>query len=88
MLGRVDRLIVEPGRVLAVDFKSHQAVPATPEAVPEGILRQMGAYRAGLAAIYPGRRIETAVLWTRVPRLMPLPDALVLAALARAGSGR
>jgi ATP-dependent helicase/nuclease subunit A len=87
ILGRVDRLIVEPGRVLAVDFKSHQAVPATPEAVPEGILRQMGAYRAALGLVFPDRRIETAVLWTRVPRLMPLPDALVLAALARAGSG-
>ena len=64
ILGRIDRLLVEPGRVLAIDFKSHRAVPATPDAVPEGILRQMAAYRAALADVFPGRRIETAVLWT------------------------
>ena len=78
------RLLVEPARVLAVDFKSHQAVPAAPEAVPEGILRQMGAYRAALADIFPGRAVETAVLWTRTARLMPLPPALTAVALARA----
>ena len=52
--------------------------------MPEGILRQMGAYRAALAAIWPGRRVETAILWTRTARLMPLPGPLVAAALARA----
>ncbi len=45
----------------------------------------MGAYAAALAAIWPGRRIETAMLWTRTARLMPLPPALTAAALARAG---
>ncbi len=85
LLGRVDRLLVEPDRVLAVDFKSNRVVPATPEATPEAILRQMGAYAAALGAIWPGRRIETAVLWTRALRLTPLPPALTAAALARAG---
>ncbi len=87
ILGRVDRLLVEPARVLAVDFKSHQAVPPTAATTPEGILRQMGAYQAALAQIWPGRRIETAILWTRAARLMPLPEALTTAALARAGGG-
>jgi ATP-dependent helicase/nuclease subunit A len=85
MLGRIDRLVVERDRVLAIDFKSHRDVPDRPDLVPEAILRQMGAYRAALAAIWPGRRAETAVLWTRTARLMPLPDALVDTALARAG---
>lgn len=84
LLGRVDRLVVDPERVLAIDFKSNRTVPDRPEAVPEAILRQMGAYRSALAAIWPGRTIETAVLWTRAARLMPLPDALVREALARA----
>ena len=84
VLGAVDRLVVEQDRVLAVDFKTNRVVPEGPEAVPEGILRQMGAYAAALAAIYPGRRVETAVLWTRGPRLMPLPEALTATALARA----
>ncbi|WP_212522925.1 double-strand break repair helicase AddA [Actibacterium sp. MT2.3-13A] len=80
--GAIDRLIVEKDRVLAVDFKSNAVVPARPEEVPDGLMRQMGAYAAALAAVYPGRRIETAILWTRAARLMPLPSALVTAALA------
>jgi ATP-dependent helicase/nuclease subunit A len=84
LLGRIDRLIVGADRVLAVDFKSNQAVPETAEAVPEGILRQLGAYRAGLCRIWPHRAVSTAVLWIRAGRLMPVPDALVDAAFARA----
>ncbi len=84
ILGRLDRLVVGPDRILAVDFKSNAAVPPTPEAIPEGILRQMAAYRAALAQIWPDRRIETAILWTRTATLMPIPDPVLTAALARA----
>lgn len=84
MLGTIDRLVVAPDRVLAVDFKSNRILPASPAAVPEGILRQMGAYAHLLGQIWPGRRIETAILWTRGPTLMPLPHAAVIDALARA----
>jgi ATP-dependent helicase/nuclease subunit A len=82
--GRLDRLVVEPGRVLAIDFKSNRLVPERAEAVPEGILRQLGAYRAALGQIWRDRPVETAVLWTRSGRLMPVPAALVDAAFARA----
>jgi ATP-dependent helicase/nuclease subunit A len=85
IVGRVDRLVIGADRVLAVDFKSNRVAPPVPEATPDAILRQMGAYAAALAAVYPGRRIETAVLWTRHRRLMALPGPLVAAALARAG---
>ena len=84
ILGRIDRLVIGEDHVLAVDFKSNRVVPDRPESVPEGILRQMGAYHAALAPIWPGRRIEAAILWTRAARLMPLPSALIAAALARA----
>jgi len=83
--GVIDRLILAPDRVLAVDFKTNAVLPGRPEDTPEGLLRQMGAYAHALAAIYPGRRIETALLWTRTATLMPLPHALVSAALDRAG---
>jgi ATP-dependent helicase/nuclease subunit A len=83
LLGRIDRLVVEADRVLAVDFKSNRAVPASAGAVPEGILRQLGAYRAALRLIWRGRKVETAVLWTRAGRLMLVPDALADAAFAR-----
>ncbi|WP_264211765.1 double-strand break repair helicase AddA [Leisingera thetidis] len=81
--GIIDRLIVTPDKVLAVDFKSNATVPATPEQCPEGLLRQMGAYAHALAQIYPGRTIETALLWTRNAVLMQLPHDLVTGALMR-----
>jgi len=82
--GTIDRLVVEQGRVLAVDFKTNAAVPDRPEDVPDGILRQMGAYAAALGQIFPAHRVETAILWTRNARLMPLPPDLVMAALRAA----
>jgi ATP-dependent helicase/nuclease subunit A len=85
MLGVIDRLIVAPTHVLAIDIKTNAVVPDSVAAVPEGLLRQMGAYAAMLGAIYPDRPVETAILWTRAARLMPLPADLVAAALARAG---
>jgi ATP-dependent helicase/nuclease subunit A len=40
-------------------------VPDRPEDVPEGLLRQMGAYAEMLARSIPDRRIGTAILWSR-----------------------
>jgi ATP-dependent helicase/nuclease subunit A len=82
--GSIDRLVVEGGRILAVDFKSNTLIPDRAEDIPEGLLRQMGAYAAALALVFPGREIETALLWTRAPRLMTVPPGLAAAALARA----
>ncbi len=83
MRGTIDRLIVEPDRILAIDYKSNRVIPETPQETPEGILRQMGAYADALAQIYPGRRIETAILWTHHATLMPLDPDIVSVALAR-----
>ena len=80
--GRVDRLVITDDRVLAIDYKSNREVPACPEEVPAGILRQLAAYLAALAAIWPGRQVEAAVLWTATRSLMALPPALLEAALA------
>ena len=88
MHGVIDRLVVTPERVLAVDFKSNAVVPSAPEACPEGLLRQMGAYDAALRQIYPDHRIETAILWTRTATLMPLPVTLITQARERAGFQR
>jgi ATP-dependent helicase/nuclease subunit A len=81
LAGSIDRLVITDDHVLAVDFKSNRIVPETPAAVPLGILRQMGAYAAALQQIYPGKRIDTAVVWTRTATLMMLPDDLITAAL-------
>ena len=79
--GTIDRLLVGPERIVAIDYKSNAVIPSRPEDVPDGILRQMGAYAAMLGQIYPDRRIETAILWTRSGRLMPLHPDIVRDAL-------
>jgi len=84
--GVIDRLILSANAALIVDFKSNAVVPGAPDDCPEGLLRQMGAYAAMAAKIYPGHRVDTAILWTRTATLMPLPHDLVTAALARAAA--
>lgn len=82
--GVIDRLVLDPDRVLIVDFKSNARIPATPDAIPEGFLRQLGAYAAAARQLYPHHNIETAILWTETATLMPVPHEAVMAALKRA----
>jgi ATP-dependent helicase/nuclease subunit A len=75
--GTADRLLVGPDHVLIADFKTARRPPASLEEVPISTLRQMAAYAAALGAIYPGRRIEAAVLYTQTPRLIAIPGNLL-----------
>jgi ATP-dependent helicase/nuclease subunit A len=73
--GRVDRLLVEADRVVVLDFKTGSSVPSSSAQVPVAHLRQMAHYVAALESIFPGRRIEAALLFTHAPALMPLSAA-------------
>lgn len=84
LYGAIDRLIIAPTHILAVDFKSNRTIPTAATAVPEGLLRQMGAYAHALAQIYPSHQIDTAILWTAGAQLMPLDRDIVRDAFARA----
>ena len=75
--GQIDRIVVDESRVLIVDYKTLRPPPETEDAVPALYLRQMATYRTALARIYPGRRIDCALLWTEGPRLMPISPALL-----------
>jgi len=79
--GAIDKLVVSPERVLAVDFKTNALVPSTVAETPDGLLRQMGAYLAALESVYPGRKVDVAILWTRGPMLMGYPREIVTGAL-------
>ncbi|GAO76969.1 MULTISPECIES: double-strand break repair helicase AddA [unclassified Sphingopyxis] len=75
--GIVDRLLVADGTVTVVDYKTGRHVPASAADVQPAYLRQMAAYRDALAAIFPGRRVEAALLYTAAARLIRLDDALL-----------
>ncbi|HEV2363120.1 MAG TPA: double-strand break repair helicase AddA [Caulobacteraceae bacterium] len=86
IFGRVDRLLVEPDRVLVVDFKTHRPAPPRIEAADPEQVRQMALYWALLRRIYPDRTVEAALLWTDGPDLMVVPEKLMLAAIGGDGS--
>ncbi|WGH77457.1 double-strand break repair helicase AddA [Jannaschia ovalis] len=77
VFGTMDRVILAPDRVTIVDYKTNAVLPDAPGDVPAGLLRQMAAYELAARAIWPGRAVELAILWTRAPRLMALPGALL-----------
>ncbi|QKS00988.1 double-strand break repair helicase AddA [Sphingomonas sp. CL5.1] len=75
--GTVDRLLVTDTLVRIVDFKTARRVPRSVDEVPPYHLRQMAAYAAALAVIFPGHRIEAALLYTGGPLLVPLSADLL-----------
>ncbi len=77
--GTIDRLLVTPGKVRLVDFKTARHPPAAIEAIPPAILRQMAAYVAALEIAYPDRAVEAAVLYTAIPALFTIPPELIAA---------
>jgi ATP-dependent helicase/nuclease subunit A len=73
--GQVDRLCVRGDEVWVVDYKTNRPPPDDPAAVPPLYRRQMAAYRAVLAQIYPAKAIRTFLLWTHTARMMEItPD--------------
>jgi ATP-dependent helicase/nuclease subunit A len=81
--GRLDRLAITDAAVLAIDFKTNRPAPAKASDVAPLYLSQMALYRAALGKVFPGRRIDCALVWTDVPALMPLPAPLLDAEMAR-----
>lgn len=75
--GIVDRLLVTPDTLSVIDYKTGRHVPGHAAEVAPSYLRQMAAYRDALRVIFPGRRVEAALLYTAAPRLIGLDDALL-----------
>lgn len=77
--GTVDRLSVTDDPVQVIDFKTGSFVPDDADLAPIAHLRQMAAYAAALAVIFPGRAIEAVLLYTSGPRLISLSDQHIAA---------
>ena len=81
--GRVDRLVVDEGRVLVVDYKTNRPSPDRIEDADPAYLAQMAVYATVLREVFPGRTVEAALVWTDGPKLMPVPEKVMADALAR-----
>jgi ATP-dependent helicase/nuclease subunit A len=77
LAGQIDRLVVSADCVMIVDYKTLRPPPQDEAAVAGAYLDQLAAYRAAVAAIYPGREVRCALLWTEGPRLMPVSGGLL-----------
>jgi ATP-dependent helicase/nuclease subunit A len=75
--GQIDRLVVLPGEVWVVDFKSNRPAPMQVTHVSQQYVRQLRAYRSALASLYGDRKIRCFLLWTEGPRLMEIPEDML-----------
>ncbi len=75
--GVVDRMAVLPDTVLLADFKTGRTAPDDVADTPVRYLRQLSAYRAVLRALFPGRAVRCALVWTEGAVVAALPDALL-----------
>jgi ATP-dependent helicase/nuclease subunit A len=80
--GQIDRLVITPGEVLIVDYKTNNAPPTAPAAAPLTYVRQLALYRAVLGQLYPQLPIRAALLWTETPELMEISAPVMDAQLA------
>jgi ATP-dependent helicase/nuclease subunit A len=83
--GLIDRLAVGPEKILIADYKTDRQPPEHPNAVPTVYLRQLAAYRALLAQIYPSHQIQCTLIWTETATPMPVPESLLAAHAPRLG---
>jgi ATP-dependent helicase/nuclease subunit A len=75
VIGQIDRLAAGPSAIAVCDFKTNREVPDNPEDAPGEYVLQLALYRRLLAEIYPGRRIDCLLLWTRTGRRMQIGES-------------
>lgn len=72
LTGQIDRLLVTPSQILVLDYKTNRRVPSSEQEIPLRYRHQLQNYAEALCQIYSGREVRAAILWTSVPRLMPV----------------
>ena len=75
IIGRIDRIVVNPGSTLLVDFKSDANPAMDATAVNPAYLQQLGLYALVARVLFPGQVVEAAILWTSLESLVKLPAA-------------
>jgi len=76
--GQIDRLAIREQDILVLDYKTNRPPPSDPADVSPIYIAQLAAYRLALSAMFPGKKIRTALLWTDQARLMEMPESLIV----------
>ncbi|MCE2926862.1 MAG: double-strand break repair helicase AddA [Rickettsiales bacterium] len=75
--GRMDRLVLSQQEIWLVDYKTSLNPAKTVAEVPRAYLRQLFLYKSLLKQLYPDKKVRCALLWTSVPKMMPIDEALL-----------
>jgi ATP-dependent helicase/nuclease subunit A len=75
--GRFDRIVLRPGEVRVVEFKTAAQPAAGPEALHAGQMSQIVHYAAAAASLFPDRRVTAEIVWTTGPGRMVIPSPLL-----------
>lgn len=81
--GRIDRLAVTADAVLIVDFKTNRVAAASAGDVSDDYVAQLAIYAHLMAAIYPGRAVKAALVYSAGPVLVEIDAARLETARAR-----
>ena len=79
--GVIDRLIIDPGRVWIIDYKSTRSPAQGVRQLAPDIMYQMALYHRLARDIFPHHTLRVSILWTHTRRLMDIPPGLLDAAL-------
>lgn len=77
VLGKVDRFCLTEDSVWLCDYKTGRYPPHDVMQTPSTYVRQMAAYRAVMAQVYPKREIRCFLVWTEGPHVSELPKRLL-----------
>jgi ATP-dependent helicase/nuclease subunit A len=80
MEGQIDRLAILDDGLLILDYKTNRPPPTRVEDVAPAYVGQLAAYRLALRAMFPGKPVRAALLWTDGPHLMEISSTLLEAA--------
>ena len=80
IIGRVDRIVVNPDSVLLVDYKSDADPVMEPENIKPAYVQQLALYALVAGELFPGKHVEAAILWTSLESLVKLPPAVLAGA--------
>ena len=70
--GQIDRLVILPDQIAIIDYKTNRPAAKTLTDVPLSYYKQLRAYKALIAKIYPDKEIKTYILWTNTAHLMEI----------------
>ncbi|MDY6979839.1 MAG: 3'-5' exonuclease, partial [Pseudomonadota bacterium] len=70
--GIIDRLLIEPGRIQLIDYKTHRAALEDPAAVAASYAPQMRLYAEGLRQLWPDHELQVSLLFTATAQLWPM----------------